>query len=125
MPTYQTLPHQELIDEQSISISYEYKILQSNLGDGYESIAPNGIRNEIRKVSLVYKNLRPTEFATVEAFIRAQRGSGVIMYSLPGEGSTHWRIEPSFSTQYIGIATYDPSLIVRSISITLKSHYPS
>lgn len=124
MPTYQTLPHQNLIDEQSISVSYDYKILQSNLGDGYESLAPNGIRNEIRKVQLTYKNLRPAEFNTVESFIRSNKGSGVVMYSLPGEGAVHWRIEPAFSTQYIGIAHYDPTYIVRSITITLRSHYP-
>lgn len=117
------LPQQVLIDDRDQEVSYEYKIFESNLGDGYRQLAANGINNETRVVSLSYKNLRPTEYNEVLSFVRSLKGYQPCLYALPGEAASLWTVDSTFSTSQTAISNSDPTLIVRSIKLTLKTYY--
>jgi len=118
--TIDALPHQNLIDDKDLSISYEYKIFETTLGDGYRQLAPNGINNEVRTVTLTYKNLRVTEYNDVIQFIRALKGVKPVYYTLPGETQSVWTVNPNFTSTQIAISG---EKIIRSITITLRNYY--
>lgn len=122
MPT-RTLPLQNLIDDKDVTISHEYKIFESNLGDGYKQLAPNGINNETRTVSIKYKNLRPNDYNTVLSFIRSLKGVTPVYFTVPGESASLWTVDPAFQSISTITTSYDPSLIIRSITLTLRTHY--
>lgn len=120
--TTQKLPLQHLIDDRDVNITYEYKIFESNLGDGYRQLAPNGINNETRTVSIKYKNLKPSEFKKVLDFIRSLKGVTPVYFTVPGEKQSLWTVDPSFQTSQTVIANYDKSLIIRSITLSMRSY---
>ena len=123
MPTISKLPLQNLIDDREISITHEYKIFESNLGDGYRQLAANGINNEVRTVSIKYKNLRPSDYKKVMDFVRALKGVTPVYYTVPGEKQQSlWTVDPSFQSQSTATASYDKSMIIRSITLTLRSY---
>ena len=70
----ETLPLQQYISEDQSS-TYKYRILNAEFGDGYSQTAPDGINNEIREVTVMYKNLLPTEYNIVMNFLRGLRGA--------------------------------------------------
>lgn len=123
MPVIQNLPLQHLIDDRDIQITHEYKIFESTLGDGYKQLAANGINNETRTVSIKYKNLRPNDYNTVLNFIRALKGVQPVFFTVPGETLSLWTVDPAFQSVSTITASYDPSLIIRSITLTLRTHY--
>lgn len=123
MPIIQNLPLQNMIDDRDIQITHEYKIFESNLGDGYRQLAPSGINNEVRTVSIKYKNLRPNDYNTVLNFIRALKGVQPVFFTVPGESLSLWTVDPSFQSISTATSRHDPSLIVRSIQLTLRTHY--
>ena len=91
--TIETLPLQQYISEDQSS-TYKYRILNAEFGDGYSQTAPDGINNEIREVTVMYKNLLPTEYDTVMNFLRGLRGASKFKFSPYGETEQVWKMVP-------------------------------
>lgn len=121
--TLRKLPLTQYIDHDNSTISYSYRVLSAQFGDGYEQIAPDGPNNEVRTWSVTYKNLPKSEFDYVIGFLRSLKGAEPILAMAPGEYSnTKWRlVKDSLSTSVTAIANYDSSIIVRSITLQLRS----
>lgn len=121
--TLRQLPLTQYIDHDNSTISYSYRILSAQFGDGYEQVAPDGINTENRTWSITYKNLPKDAFDTVISFIRSLKGVEPILATAAGESiATQWRIvKDSLSTSVTGISRNDQNIIVRSITFQLRS----
>ena len=121
--TLRNLPLTQYIDHDNSTISYSYRVLSAQFGDGYEQISPDGINNESRIWTVFYKNLPKSEFDYVIAFLRSLKGVEPILAIAPGEyTNTQWRlVKDSLSTSVTAIAHNDNSVIVRSITFSLRS----
>lgn len=121
--TLRNLPYTNYIDHDNSTISYSYRVFSAQFGDGYEQIASDGINNENRIWTVFYKNLPKSEFDYVISFLRSLKGVEPILAIAPGEYSnTQWRlVKDSLSTSVTAIANYDSSVIVRSITFSLRS----
>lgn len=121
--TLRNLPYTNYIDHDNSTISYSYRVLSAQFGDGYEQVASDGINNESRTWTVFYKNLPKSEFDYVIAFLRSLKGVEPILAMAPGEYSnTQWRlVKDSLSTSVTAIANNDQTNIVRSITFSLRS----
>lgn len=119
--TIETLPLQEYIENEQTS-TYKYRILNAEFGDGYSQTAPDGINNEIREVTVQYKNLKTTEYETVIGFLRGLKGAYKFKFTPHGETEQVWKVVPeSLQTTVTAISYTDSSKIYRSIAFTARS----
>ncbi len=121
--TLRQLPLTQYIDHDNSTISYSYRILSAQFGDGYEQVVSDGINTESRTWSINYKNLPKDAFDAVIAFVRSLKGVEPILATAPGESiATQWRIvKDSLSSSVTGISRNDQNIIVRSITFQLRS----
>jgi len=120
--TLKTLPHQNLIADES-SFQYSYKVLEASFSDGYDQVAANGQNNEVITWSVQYKNLTPEYFNELMTFLRSLKGAEIVSATIPGESTSKtWRlVKDSLSVSTTAISRHDTTKIIRSISFSLRS----
>lgn len=121
---FQTLPLQDMLDDEQ-GVSYEYRVLSAQFGDGYAQIAPDGINNEIRKVTFTYRNLEISDFNRVMTFLRGLKGATPFKVKLHGETQqTLYRLDPASLTSTVTAKhRNDTSVVHRTIQFSAYTCY--
>lgn len=122
--TIQTLPLQDYLDDEQ-GVQYEYRLLKAQFGDGYSQVAPDGINNEVRKVTFTYRNLEISDFNRVMSFLRALKGATPFKATLHGEtAATAYRLDPaSLTTTVTAKHRVDSSVVHRTIQFAAYTSY--
>lgn len=116
---FATLPLQNYLDDEQ-GVSYEYRVLKTQLGDGYSQVAPDGINSEMRKVTFTYRNLEIADFNTVMTFLRGLKGVTPFKATLHGEAAaTTYRLDPaSLTTTVTAKHRTNSSVVHRTIQFS-------